>query len=190
MSMKVTDPIERSVARSHTQIVERIKALAPKDYFGFQTADLLAYLPWDAARPFLQAEASESEWRAKYPVFEPPLRAAKDYMKFAWDKANKQRGISALRSLEHYRAWLWLGGYSEHTLDAVFNDYDWYGKGQLVFAATLLQFNWRDCDDRIWVQRSNGPRLHDEARLAECAKWIGLADLAEETRRHMLNKQE
>jgi len=31
-----------------------------------------------------------------------------DYMPFAWEKANDERGLSAIRSIEHMKAWTWL----------------------------------------------------------------------------------
>lgn len=32
----------------------------------------------------------------------------KNYLDFAWEKANDERGLSADRSIQHYIAWAWL----------------------------------------------------------------------------------
>jgi hypothetical protein len=34
----------------------------------------------------------------------------RDYMEFAWGKADDHRGLSAMRSVEKFKAWVWLLG--------------------------------------------------------------------------------
>lgn len=177
MTEKTADPVFKPVVRNHDEIVERIKEMAEHDFFGFQTSDMLVYLPWDKAKPFLRPEAVEGEWRSLYPIFTPPLQAAKDYMPFAWDKANNERGISAFRSLEHMQAWLWLAGYEPKTLKELFEEYEYYGKPQLVFVSALVGFNWRDEDNGHWTNKSTGPGLEAAAIHELANRWISLADI-------------
>lgn len=177
----MSDVIEASVMkhtlRSHQEIVERLKEIGPHDFFGFESSDLLVYLPWDKAKPFLKEDANESEWRTKYPVFTAPLKAALEYMPFAWEKANGCRGLSAMRSLDHCKAWLWMAGYGGTLIKDLFDDYDNYGKGQLVFVSELVGFNWRGVDNGEWVFSESDPGLSDASLRSEINKWVELANI-------------
>ena len=66
-----------------------------------------------------------------------------DYMPFAWDKANGCRGLSALRSLIHFAAWLWLLSNEDYNHFGGFkglSDYQFYGKEKLIDICE--RFNW------------------------------------------------
>jgi hypothetical protein len=77
------------------------------------------------------------------------LAKCKDYMAFAWEKANSCRGISAGRSLMHYKAWLWMFGRDDFE---DIDDYDCYGKDELVRICEFLDIDHTKLDDG---QRSN-----------------------------------
>lgn len=55
------------------------------------------------------------------------IRQMKDYFDFAVDKALGQRGISASRSIAHYKAWIWLLGDDEFLQEIENTEYAPYG---------------------------------------------------------------
>ena len=103
--------------RTDKEIVARIKKMegAIGDIFGFQRQDLISYLSFTAAKPWLVDEATEADWaEMQQPnTREDIIAAMRDYMPFALGKAENHRGLSAARSIDHFRAWLWLLGDDE-----------------------------------------------------------------------------
>ena len=139
------------VTRTQEEIVAKIEATKENDPLGFATTDLITYLDFEHAKPYLVADATEDDWEYS-PCTEEYIKAKMiDYLSFAWDKANNFRGISAYRSMEHYKAWFWLLNV-KHNIN--FNDYEYYGKPQLV---DICNFLGVDPD-----QYDNGVRLNSE----------------------------
>lgn len=98
--------------RTEHEIVERCRELGRtnEDFFGFQRSDLLPFVSFEAAREFLNDSATAENWEHK-PLSDDAVRAEMlDYVDFAWGKALDHRGLSAERSIEHYKAWIWLLG--------------------------------------------------------------------------------
>ena len=81
----------------------------------------------------------DGTWTHVQPTREAVVAKILEYMPFAWEKANGERGISAGRSMLKMSAWLWLIG--EEGIDC--EDYDNYGKPQLRAICELLGFDWR-----------------------------------------------
>lgn len=134
--------------RTQEQIIERINARREDDMFGFEWPYYLEMLPFDAAKQYLKPEATGEDWKVKTT---DEIRAdAIGYMPFAWEKANNCRGISANRSVMHYQAWLWLLG--EDWGDSLMDDYEFYGKPQLVRICEHFGLDHKQWDDGI---RSN-----------------------------------
>jgi hypothetical protein len=134
--------------RTPEEILARIEQIKADDFFGFQTTDLVSFLPYESALPFLQDGVTEADWKPRT----DPVQQIKDYAEFAWDKANNRRGLSASRSVEHMKAWLWLDGKDElaERMDSV---YEYYGKPCLVLVCREYGIDWRALDDGEW---SNG----------------------------------
>jgi len=135
------------VTRTDDEIVERIKELEKEDIFGWETCDLLECLPFNVAKQFLKEDAEEDKWPNAPRDRESVLARMLDYMPFAWDKANNCRGISASRSLSHYRAWLWLLG--DDLWKSLFDDYRYYGKPQLVQICERFGWDPSQWDDGV-----------------------------------------
>ncbi len=134
------------MSRTHEEIVARIEARTKEDFFGFETGDLIVRLPFALAKPYLKDSATEADWdRAE----KDPLDEMREYLSFAWDKANSARGISASRSVSHCRSWLWLAGLGD-LADSLEDHYEYYGKPCLVIASEVVKFPWRDHDDGVW----------------------------------------
>lgn len=142
------------MARTDAEIVARINFLSPKDPFGFTIGDLIFRLPFAAAKPFLKPDAVESEWEvlSREPDF--ILKEMRDYLNFAWDKANNCRGLSAGRSIAHFQSWLWL--YGEDKAADELEHYNYYGKPHLAAISEWLGVDWRSLDGGDWVESEDG----------------------------------
>lgn len=133
------------IKKTYEQIVERVRQLHLncEDILGFQTVDLVAMLPYSFAKEFLGKEVSEQEWEEPLPYEEEKiLEQMRDYMSFAWDKANNKRGISASRSMSHYTAWIFLLG-DEDQFPNLLN-YEFYGKENLAKICAFYGFENED----------------------------------------------
>lgn len=106
--------------RTQEEIIGRIKEKLPADFFGFQTQDLLLALMKENILEHGKALGLDIDDPKEFDDFEPQFRddesvrgRIRSYMSFAFDKAVNHRGISAERSIAHYRSWLWLIGDEE-----------------------------------------------------------------------------
>lgn len=136
--------------KTQDEIVARIEARKEQDVCGFETHEYLPYLDYAHAKPYLKDEVVADDWHG--PRDQSKVKdVMKDYMEFAWGKANNCRGISASRSISHYVAWLWLDGQTEMA-DTLEDDYEFYGKPQLVRVCEYLGVDHKQWDDGI---RSN-----------------------------------
>lgn len=94
--------------RTQEEIVNHIKA-AKSDLLGFESVELLRALDFEHAKSFFNS-LKKKDWKPDLLTDEAVVKQVVDYMDFAIDKATGHRGISASRSIAHYRAWLWLIG--------------------------------------------------------------------------------
>ena len=134
--------------RTDQEILARAEAVKDHDWLGTQTWELVSRLPFDLAKSFLTDSAKEKDWPPAKRDADTIKAEMLDYMRFAWDKANNRRGISAGRSLDHMSAWLWLLGHDE-AADAIL-DYDHYGKPWLRAICEAFEWDWRKWDDGRW----------------------------------------
>lgn len=154
MSAVTVDPDVRAglwVPCQHTspEIAKRCADLREKDFYGFHTASLLAYLPHDYARPFIKVDCTSYEWARDYPLSRPPLIVAKRLLPTAWERANARRALATYRCMEFFKALFWLAGYDEDFVEN-FDNYEFFGKPQLVLASEMLLYDWRKQDDGKW----------------------------------------
>lgn len=138
--------------RTQQEILGRIKEIKNSDFFGFETSVLIDFLTFDNAKQYLKKGVKRAQWEEgeKPRPLTDPVQEIKDYMEFAWEKANGCRGLSAGRSLAHMRAWLWLAGedkfLEEHNnLD----DYEYYGKPELIAICEKYEIDWKILDDGV-----------------------------------------
>ncbi len=129
--------------RTQAEILERIEAVKNDDFFGFQRSDLIDYLDFEHAKPYLKDGVSEAQW-AEREILEPE-QAILDYLPFAWEKANDERGLSANRSMEHMKAWLWLAG--DDDVSWIDERYEFYGKPHLERISERFGFDWKAHDN-------------------------------------------
>lgn len=135
--------------RTQEEIVNRIESRKKNDMFGFEWQEYLSYLDYEHAKPYLKDGLTEQEWQEHLSTVAHPKTVMINYMPFAWEKANSCRGISAWRSLSHYQAWLWLDGDEE--LWPTLDDYQYYGKPQLVEICEYLGIDSSEWDDDVRV---------------------------------------
>ncbi len=132
--------------RTTEQIIERLKAASKGDIFGFESSILLVRLDFTDAKPFLKEDATGLGWEKLSRERQDVLAEMLGYMPFAWDKANNRRGISAWRSLAHYKSWLWLLD-DDQDYDEWVDPYEFYGKPNLIRICEAFGWDWRQWDD-------------------------------------------
>lgn len=96
--------------KSFEQIVKRIRYLENEKFRDiFETrADLISYLPYELAQEFTDLdEAGFNKVKTLYNR-ENIIKELVDYLSFAFEKAENQRGLSANRSIAHFENWLFV----------------------------------------------------------------------------------
>lgn len=132
--------------RTQEEIVKRFHERKKGDLLGFEVDEYILYLDYKHAKPFLKKDVEEKDWEQERVT---PAEKIKDYMKFAWKKANDCRGISAGRSISHMIAWLWLDGQDKFLEENNIEEYEYYGKPQLVKICELYKIDWKQWDDGV-----------------------------------------
>ena len=152
--------------RTQDEIVARIRAVEHEDFLGTEVSDLLEALDFEHAREFLKPETRPEDWAAVMANAADPLDQAREYLDFAWDKANGCRGLSASRSVSHLKAWLWLAG-ADGWSDRLDELYEFYGKPCLVVISEALDFPWGEHDDGEWTNSELAAGQKPTARALE-----------------------
>lgn len=139
--------------RTQEQIVQQIEIRKSDDFLGFETSEYLRFLDYEHAKPFLKEGVKPEEWeQPDENNTKSILKIMLDYIPFAWDKAKGCRGISASRSISHYKAWIWM-------LDDGFqideDSYCHYGKGLLRTICKQYGWNPNQWDDGIRVNEES-----------------------------------
>lgn len=144
--------------RTDTEILERMETVKENDSLGFQRSDLINFLSFEAAKPFLKDGVTEEEWKKVMQSKERDavLKTIKGYMSFAWDKANNYRGLSAGRSINHFISWIWMidEEFCKVIEDEYENNYQYYGKD--ILQKICEHFG---IDHKGW---DNGERVNQE----------------------------
>lgn len=124
--------------RTDEEILDRIESLKLSDPLGFERSDLLMVLPFSKAKFYLNEEFTNERWVQQARDRDSVLKQMRDYMEFAWDVANRERGVSANRSMSHYSAWTWLIGDDFGNLQK----YTDYGKPHLARLCEHYGWDW------------------------------------------------
>ena len=93
--------------RTHEEVIAFYLENKEHDLLGTMASELLSRLPFEKVKPFL-ANPENEKWEQGPRDRDSIVIEMREYMDFAWGKATGHRGISASRSIDHYRAWLWL----------------------------------------------------------------------------------
>jgi hypothetical protein len=159
------------VKRTSAEIKARYEVVS-QHFLDFQGGDLLTYMDFEDAKPFLN-DGVTAEQLVEARSAPTPLEEASAYLPFAWEKANGCRGLSAGRSIDHFKAWFWLAGYDVD--DDFDRRYQYYGKPCLVTASELVGFDWRAHDDKKWRNDEIGPVISEGVRDALIEEAINAA---------------
>jgi len=138
--------------RTQKEILNKIEEIKDSDFFGFKTSDLIGYLSFNNAKQYLKEGVTGDQWEQKGRDHESIKNEMIDYMDFAWGKANNCRGISAGRTMNHYSIWVWMLGDEINNKFSDLEDYEFYGKDNLVELCEFLSLDSGQRDDGI---RSN-----------------------------------
>lgn len=96
--------------KTQKEIIDKIKKEKNNDLFGTIKNDLMIFLDLENIKPFLDDENKlkiYKKCKMENTVINI-IKKMKDYLDFAFDKAETQRGLSANRSMDHYHTWIWL----------------------------------------------------------------------------------
>ena len=134
--------------KSTEKIKDKINTGFANDVFGIAFTDLIEALPFADAREYLKNEflmkdSAEEEWESSRIKTDDDVKARMlDYLPFAWEKAEDQRGLSADRSVRHFAAWAWLidDEFYEKIEDMYNNSYFPYGEPILEYIGEKLGF--------------------------------------------------
>ena len=142
--------------RSIDEIVTRLKESSKTDIFGFEVNEYFRALTpaqIEKLKPDIIKQDADFSNHIPDLIDDASLEAqCIEYMPFAWEKANNCRGISAWRSLAHYKAWLWMLGQDE--FDDM-DDYEYYGKPHLERICKFLLLDPKTWDDGIRVNEES-----------------------------------
>ena len=134
-----------SAPRTDDEIISRINVVADRDFFGFEFSDLVVRLEYEKAKQFIPTDVIQKDWEVVSREPADVISMMRNYMSFAWEKANDCRGLSAGRSLSHYSAWIWLAG--DDLGDLL--EYEFYGKDKLVLICNHYGWDSSEWDDGV-----------------------------------------
>ena len=141
------DDLLRVIHDSSLLLYKQVEKVIGDDWMGFEYPMYLNYLDYEHAKTYLENDVTQEKWDSTEKPTDPKTEMV-DYMEFAWQKANGERGISASRSISHYKAWLWLDG-NEDLANRLEEEYTYYGKPQLVEICHYLNIDPSKYDDGI-----------------------------------------
>jgi hypothetical protein len=142
------------MARSQQEIVDRVRAMEDgkieTDMFNFEKIDLIEWLTYDNAKQFLKESVTEQDWLDSDPSKTVAQQIA-DYLPFALEKTQDHRGLSAMRSICHYRAWLWLDE-KRDLLDFISDDNNYAEYGVPMLKAIGEEYSLDLPTEEEWFQ--------------------------------------
>ena len=136
--------------KTNEEILTKLRDNDIFDFFGTRFDDLIPFLSFEQAKEFLKDEVTVEEFAkiGKPLTQEAVISELKEYMPFAWKKANNCRGLSAGRSINHMQNWLWLLGEDEAAKEI--EHHQFYGKPQLRAICEKFGIDWKVLDDGEW----------------------------------------
>ena len=118
--------------KSIDEIKNFMNEVEEDDFLGVMRSDSIECLSYDDAKDYLRDGVTPEEWeKDRIKSDADIIKKIKEYLPFAWGKANDERGISASRSIQHFRAWFFLLGEDEFYKKITWmedNDFAMYGK--------------------------------------------------------------
>lgn len=136
--------------RTQKEILNQIEKWESEDrFFDFRIGDLIYHLTYKNAKPYLKESTKSTDWKRVVPTKSKLEEMMLEYMPFAWEKANRFRGLSACRSMDHYTAWIWLWGDEAVNEIGDLRYYEYYGKDNLVKICDFFGWDHTQWDDGV-----------------------------------------
>lgn len=130
------------MVRTQEEIKKRFKEA--DDMFGTQQNDLIDYMTFETAKEFLKDEYVKDieSGQKKWDQSVNPKKEILNYLDFAYGKAENERGLSAGRSMLHFKTWIWLDD------DKLYNELEnqidnYYGYGIPVLDKISNHYNFK-----------------------------------------------
>ena len=150
--------------RNEQETIEQYRK-EEKEVFSF-AEDLLEFVTFEAAKEFIEPkllkdyESGKEKWTFTKPTRANILKKIRDYMEFALGKAEDHRGLSAERSIEHFKHWVWLLGDKDYkTID--WENYTNYGTPILKQICEVYEIDFPE-DNHKLVSMSQGKKCDIE----------------------------
>ncbi len=96
--------------KTQEEILVRLKEIKDDDSLGFKFGVLTQFLTPTQLAPLVEDIPRTKLYQPAILEEKSILATMENYMDFAWEKALCHRGISAIRSVEKFQAWLWVLG--------------------------------------------------------------------------------
>lgn len=132
--------MSRSISEIKTRLQERDVDLP----FDFGKMQLVACLPYEDAVPYLKDEVAKEDFGEMTPDGDLrgwALGEIKWYLDFAFMKAENKRGLSAMRSVQKIREWVWLLDDEDLYREYVEAEYQPYGLPKLRLVRDSLEID-------------------------------------------------
>lgn len=135
------------IIRTAEEIKNKIKeGFFENNPLDFGVYDIIYALCFEEAEPYLtkdflnNPDAKDLWEKERLKTKDDVLNKMKDYLNFAYDKANNKRGISANISIQHYIAWAWLinNQFYNELMNMYETEYRDYGKNILSYIEKWL----------------------------------------------------
>ncbi|MBE9491056.1 MAG: hypothetical protein IMY67_12230 [Bacteroidetes bacterium] len=130
--------------KTQKEIIAKIYEINEEDILGFGFSTLVPFLDPSNAKGLVENIGEASDWKRQTSSISYVI---KDYMPFAFEKANNFKGISASRTMTKMGLWLWLDNKNELSKDC--HDYKYYGKDQLVCICEEYGIDYTQYDDGV-----------------------------------------
>lgn len=120
--------------------IAEIDAEEFRDFFGAEKQELIYALPFSEAKEWLNDDVTEERWEndLRYSTDDKAKEAAASYLVFAAGKATDHRGLSAERSVDHFKGFAFLLGGAEAAQAIDEAPYQNYGVPQLKKATEVM----------------------------------------------------
>lgn len=116
--------------RTQDEIVAKAKGIiAEEQFLDFRHEVLIDALDFEHAKEFLKEDATEEQWNKQRTM--DVEKEAREYLIFAYGKAEDHRGISAERSVQKLEMFAWLLGRDDVVKAMTDAPYPNYGVPQL-----------------------------------------------------------
>ncbi len=155
------------------EIVEWYRVQQEDDILGFTGSAILNFVPFDMAKEFLKDDAERYE--VPELTEENVLATMREYIEFAWGKVKDHRGISAGRSVEKMKAWLWILG-DDYLYQFCENDANYAQYGAPCLKAISEKYGFPIPDSLALKRMCDGLPCTPDCDMG-CGKWYTGCDM-------------